>query len=185
VSARFSDLHLAHALPGRIRVRAHRFKRRPEHAHEVARRLATIHGVHQAEANPTTGSVTVHYEPSALRSVEFLLKLAAAFGLSAADIEPKELEEWLQAFGASPDGSMDVRRTFEGAWQGLNRVFADVTGGRVDLKFIFPVVLLVLGVRSVMGEEKLAFPKWYEFFWFAFGAYFTLNKPESQNDAAT
>lgn len=168
-----------------MRVRSHRFKHRPEHAHEVARNLTAIDGVQHAEANPTTGSVTLHYTPSALDSIEFLLKVAAAFGLSAVDVDPRKLEEWLQMFGASSDGRMDLQQTFEGAWQGINNVCSQITGGRMDLKFLFPLFLFVLGIRGLFFDEKLSLPKWYEFFWFAFGAYFTLNKPETQNDAAS
>jgi hypothetical protein len=50
---------------------------------------------------------------------------------------------------------------------------------------ILPLMLTAFGVRSLFVSEDLKVPSWYEFFWFAFGAYYTLNKPESPGDAAT
>jgi hypothetical protein len=96
------DLHVVHAILGRIRLRANQIRGRSQQAQEVARRLAAIQGVHRAEANSTTGSITLHYHPSALASVEFVAEIAAALGLIASGLEPSEVEALFQVLGVSP-----------------------------------------------------------------------------------
>lgn len=96
------DLHVMHAISGRIRLQANKIRGRSRQAQEVARRLAAIRGVDRAEANSTTGSITVHYRPSALDSVEFFAEIAAALGLIASGIEPSEVEALFQVLGVSP-----------------------------------------------------------------------------------
>jgi len=39
--------------------------------------------------------------------------------------------------------------------------------------------LVALGVRGVLAAERLIFPQWYDYFWFAFGTYHALNPSES------
>jgi hypothetical protein len=96
------DLHVVHAISGRIRLRMNQIRGRSQQAQEVARRLAAIRGVHRAEANATTGSLTLHYHPSALDSVEFFAEIAAALGLLASGLEPSEVEALFQVVGVSP-----------------------------------------------------------------------------------
>jgi hypothetical protein len=96
------DLRVAHAIPGRIRLQASRVRGRPGHAEEVARRLCAVRGVHRAHANPTTGSITVHYHRSALKSAEFFAEIAAALGLIAAGLDPTQVESMFRVLGISP-----------------------------------------------------------------------------------
>jgi hypothetical protein len=168
-----------------MRLKSSRLKEHPQYAHDIARKLSAIDGVHRAEANPTTGSMTVHYRPSALDSLEFVLKIAAAFGLSSVDLDPEELQSWLRAFGVSSDGVGTLKQGIEGLWGTLNDAVGQMAGRKADMKTLFPMALFFLGVRSFFVSDVLTAPKWYEYFWFAFGAYFTLNKPETQDDAAS
>jgi hypothetical protein len=56
----------------------------------------------------------------------------------------------------------------------LNVGVGKVTGG-MDLKVLLPVALFCLGIRSLVASEKLPFPAWYDFLWFAFGTFLALN----------
>jgi copper chaperone CopZ len=114
------DLHVVHAIPGRIRLRAPRIRGRPQHAQEVARQLSTVQGVRRADANPATGSITVHYHPSALDSVEFFAEIAAVLGLIATGLGPSEVEALFKVLGVSP---ADVRASL-GAAIGPNLALA-------------------------------------------------------------
>jgi hypothetical protein len=96
------DLRVAHAIPGRIRLLAPRVRGRSGHATEVARRLGAVRGVHRAHADPTTGSITVHYHRSALESAEFFAEIAAALGLIAAGLDPIQVEAMFRVLGISP-----------------------------------------------------------------------------------
>jgi Heavy metal associated domain 2 len=96
------DLHVAHSIPGRIRLRTPKIRGRPRHAQEIVRKLSAVPGVRRAGANPATGSITVHYHPSALDAVEFFAEIAAALGLIAEGIGPGEVEAVFKVLGVSP-----------------------------------------------------------------------------------
>jgi hypothetical protein len=96
------DLHVAHATPGRLRLRAPGIRGKPLRAAELAEKLSTVPGVQRAHADSTTGSVTVHYHVSALKSAEFFAETAAALGMVAVGLEPGEVEAMLRLVGVSP-----------------------------------------------------------------------------------
>jgi hypothetical protein len=121
------DFHVMHSIPGRIRLRTHKLRGRPEHTQEIVRRLSAIKGIHMADANPMTGSITVHYHPSALDSVEFFAEIAAALGLIAIGLEPSEVAALFKVFGASP---AEIRESYG---QGIGRNIA------------IPIALLAMG----------------------------------------
>ena len=95
-------LHVMHSIPGRIRLTAHTLYGLSRSADETVRKLTAIHGVHHVEANPTTGSLTMHYDHSALESVGFFAEVAAALGLIAEGIDPGTVETLFNLVGASP-----------------------------------------------------------------------------------
>lgn len=108
------DLQVAHATPGRLRLRAPRLMGNHGRAEAVGQRLAAIEGVHRATADPTTGSVTIHYHLSALKSVEFFAEVAAALGLVATGLDPGAVEAMFQLLGVSPAA---LRAAWgDGAW---------------------------------------------------------------------
>ncbi|HEU4683322.1 MAG TPA: hypothetical protein VFS39_02310 [Nitrospira sp.] len=110
------DLNVAHSISGRIRLRAPKLQGRPKCAEEVGRRLSAIRGMHTANANPTTGSITMNYNPSALDSMVFLAEVAAALGLVAAGLDPRGVEAMFKVLGVSP---AEIRRSFDGIGLGL------------------------------------------------------------------
>jgi len=110
------DLNVAHSISGRIRLRARKMQGRPKCAEEVGRRLSVIRGMHKAEANPATGSITMNYNPSALHSVEFLAEVAAALGLVAGGLDPRAVEAMFKVLGVSP---AEIFKSFGGIGQEL------------------------------------------------------------------
>jgi hypothetical protein len=181
-------LHLEHAIPGRVRVKYSRMKANPELAEDLHRKLSAIGGVTHVQTQPTIGSVTVHYHPHAGTSKDFLFKLAAAFGLSLAHIDAGELEEWLALLGARTNGAQPgaaIAESMESLTDLIETGITKLSRRELNMGVLLPVVLTAFGVRSLFTSDYLKSPSWYEFFWFAFGAYYTLNKPESPGDAAT
>jgi Heavy metal associated domain 2 len=121
------DLHVVHSTPGRIRLRAHKMRGRPKHAQEVVRRLSAVRGMHKAKANPTTGSITVHYHPSALDSVEFFVEVAAALGLIVAGLDPGAVKALFNVLGVSP---AEIRKSL---------------GDGIGQKVVIPIAIFALG----------------------------------------
>jgi hypothetical protein len=66
----------------------------------------------------------------------------------------------------------------------LNQRIESATGGTLDLRFLVPASLLVGGLVRLMAAKKAPSPTWYDFLWFAFGTYFTLNRDVSPGGPA-
>ena len=182
------DLQLEHAIPGRVRVKYPRMKANPRMAEDLHHKLSAIDGVTHVQTQPTIGSVTVHYHPDAATSKDFLFKLAAAFGLSLAHIDADQLEEWLALLGARTNGANPgtaLAESMESLSKLIETGITKLSRRELNMGFLLPLVLTALGVRSLFVSEDVKVPSWYEFVWFAFGAYYTLNKPERPGDAAT
>lgn len=96
------DLHVVHSIPGRLRLRARNLYGRPRSADHLVRKLSAIQGVHHVEANPNTGSVTMHYHHSATASVAFFAEIAGVLGLVAEGIDPSAVEGLFELVGGSP-----------------------------------------------------------------------------------
>ena len=54
-----------HSIPGRLRVKVAAIRRQPEKAGVLANWLTLQQKIHQAQANPITGSVILEYDPQA------------------------------------------------------------------------------------------------------------------------
>jgi hypothetical protein len=179
-------IRVEHAIPGRLRLKYHPMKSNRALAQDLHRKLSSIEGVTHVETQPTIGGVTVHYEARLVDSIDFFLKIAAAFGLAAADIDPKEIEEWMQLLHISGNGAaQSVPDLMQSLGQSLEAGITKLSRRELNMGIILPMILTALGVRSLLLSEQLRAPSWYEYFWFAFGTYYTLNKPESPGDAAT
>lgn len=97
------DLHVVHSVAGRIRLRARKLYGQSQHAaDDIVHKLSAIHGLHKAEANPTTGSITMHYDHSALDSVAFFAEVTAALAMIAEGLDPSSVETLFNIVGTSP-----------------------------------------------------------------------------------
>ena len=106
------DVQVMHMTPGRIRLKARNLCGQPQSAEAITRKLSAVQGIHNVEANSTTGSLTMHYHPSALDSVTFFAEVAAALGMIAEGIDPSEVETLFTVVGTSPadvDRALDHR----------------------------------------------------------------------------
>jgi cation transport ATPase len=175
------EVKVVHAIPGRVRLKYHRLRKSPQMSRTIHGKLSAIKGVKRAEANPTTSSVVVHYDPGQ-KSIELFLEIAAVFGLAAADVDAMELLPSLLTDTFDSEGS---GREWDQLWKTIENSIPNLSHQDMNLGLIVPAALCFLGARSLMVSDVWQMPRWYEYFWFAFGVYFTLNKPESPADAAT
>jgi hypothetical protein len=170
----YRDVYLVHVLPGRIRLKMEALKRNPSLAKEIQERLAPIKEAKQIQINPTTGSILVVFNPESSHSPDFHLKMAHALGISLPDVSAtKNGNPGIQGNGCSPGSPAHLVQAICGS---LNSAVSSSTGGIGDLRILLPAGLFVLGLRSLLMTDKIAFPLWYDFLWFAFGSYFMLNR---------
>jgi hypothetical protein len=156
-------IRLVHAIPGRVRFKITDLKGDHDRAEQLQQRLSTIPGIEEAHVNPQTGSVIAFFDPAALESVEFQLSVASALGISLADVGSDLLAAWTAQYR---NGSTDHADQ-------LPLLGAD------SLRSLVPLVLVLLGVRSLLVADKLLVPSWYDYFWFAFGSYSILSRDPS------
>lgn len=181
-----TGVELVHAVPGRFRLRVGAAKGNPEVAVQLAELLADAPDVVRVEPNPATGSIVVRYRPAGgdwLPQVRDITQRLAPLvpGLEVAELAPQGGHT---DGGHRPHPSHQVTTLF----RDLNEGVASTTGG-IDLKFLLPASLVILGVGSFFSAERLSLPRWYDFLWFGFGTFMMLNAagvpaPKAAEEAA-
>lgn len=156
---RLEDIHLIHSLPGRIRFKLEGIKGKADQAREIEARLAAVHGIHSVQASYLTGSVVAKYDPAVLESLDLHFAIAKAMGIAPSDLNAEYLAKWY------------ARETDEAQFPAVESV--------QKWRIFLPLALCFLGIRGLLVTDKLIFPQWYDYFWFAFGTYTTLNPSET------
>jgi cation transport ATPase len=159
---RLEDIHLVHSLPGRIRFKLEGMKGKPDQAREIETGLAAVQGMHSVQASYVTGSVVARYDPSVLVSLDLHFAIARALGIPPSNLNAEYLAKWS---AEETNGVSSSTITMESIQ---------------NWRMLVPLTLCLFGVRSALVTDKLAFPQWYDYLWFAFGTYFALNPSEAE-----
>lgn len=182
-------IQMVHALPGRVRVKLPRLKGNAILAREIERMPTPLEGMHRVETSTTTGSVLVLYEPRLLATLDTeavgaLRALADMLGLSSEDVPMAELQPWLHAaMNGAPAGTSTTPGSGLSALFGsVNAGIPPVTGGWGELRTLVPLTLVLLGLRSLLLADRLPFPSWYEYLWFAFSTFVALHPSRSSSE---
>jgi hypothetical protein len=69
------NAYLQHVIDGRLRIKVPEIKRAPLKALEVVQALRRLHGIHDVQPNPTTGSVLVLFESEVIGPEQIVLTL--------------------------------------------------------------------------------------------------------------
>jgi hypothetical protein len=163
---------VAHAVPGRVRLKIPRVKENPELARQAQERLSRVPGIRGVKANPATGSLLILYDLAMLASVETLGPLGEIFGELFPEVAEEEmaagLQELLETEGEPPSAG------------GLPGVLAGLANPglfrNLNLNLLVPLSLLFLGVRRLTTSKENPFPAWYDYLWFAFSTFVMLNR---------
>jgi hypothetical protein len=158
---RLGDIHLVHSLPGRIRFKLEGIKGNPDQARETEARLAGLRGMHGVQASYVTGSVVARYDPSVLESLDLHFAIAKALGVAPSDLNAEYLAKWsAKETNGVPSSTMESIQNW---------------------RMLVPIALCLFGIRGLLVTDKLSFPQWYDYLWFAFGTYVALNRSEMAN----
>jgi copper chaperone CopZ len=162
--------HVASHTPGRVRVRVHHPHRHPELLNRVREQLRQTPGVDQVEVNPHSGSVLVHYDHHA-SSMDDILGALRDVGMIVGTVAGAD--ELPGDDGSDEAGTHSSTATgFVGTINDLDQRLSRVTGRKVDLKLLFPVVLGALGVQSaVRNGIGLSEVPAYILIWYAFDSF--------------
>src|SRR5262249_8659251 len=145
-------IHVAHAIPGRVRLRIDRLKGEPSFARQLETRFARIPGVSRVEASPVTGSVVLVHEHGR-RWQDSIPAIARALGAVAARLHAEPVARRLSA---TPEQVSDTPAPLTAGavndfFHGVDRSVRTTTGG-VDLQLLVPLALVALGVRGFFVE---------------------------------
>ncbi len=165
-----AGIELRHAIPGRVRLKIPAIKGEPELSREVQRQLAALPIVRRVEVNPVTASVLVLYDPADSAAIAQLGRLMIP-GLDLSALPGRD--EFAEAAGDEPTSPAVAVSAFT---RRLNEKLEAATGGAADLRFLVPASLFAGGLLRLLATRKVPSPTWYDFLWFAFGTYFTLNR---------
>jgi hypothetical protein len=172
-------LKVAHALPGRVRLKVAKVKGNPALARRAAEKLAQVPGIKQVEAKADTGSLLIHYELADLFSEEALDTLSVTLEELFPEIEVATLMAGLMSLtedpGAVAGAGSAVAQGISGSLSALNTEVRRFTGG-LDLRLLAPLTLIFLGLRGLWKTEKVTFPAWSDYLWFGFSSLVMLNR---------
>jgi Heavy metal associated domain 2 len=169
------SVRLAHASPGRIRLKVDDIKNNPQRAGDIEDKLRTVSGIRTVQASPVTGSLLLTYDEPALESMELPFAVAQILGISLNDLDPDDLQLLMshQSNGRKLSGA-SISDGLESTVRDMNAAVRRTVGA--DFGILLPLGLAVLGIRSLLVSEKTLVPSWHDYLWFAFSTYFILNR---------
>lgn len=166
--------------PGRVRIRLH-----PEHRQQavlgpIEQELRGCEGVSNVATNARTGSVLIQYDRHHL-SFDDVLALCHDLGMVAKDVTDAELipdDADQSAASVQPEvGHSSTAVTVMDALTDLDRRVSDLTGGKLDVKLLFPLSLGALAVRQIATSGLgLAEVPGYVLLWYAFDSFYKLHQ---------
>jgi hypothetical protein len=170
-------VHVAHAMPGRVRLKVDKVKGNPAFARKAQEKLSRMPGVKGVEVKPLTGSVLIYYDAAALLAEGTLAAFTGGFaelfpelGAAATTMGLESLLGRLAGDRQAPSAGNLMNSLGK-----VNAEVARLTGG-FDLKLLIPMTLLFFGVRSLWTAKKVTVPAWYDYLWFAFSTFVMLNQ---------
>jgi hypothetical protein len=164
---------IAHASPGRLRLRLPWLRADHAAATALADHIAGRPGVIEVAVRPRTGSVLCRYD--ARRTNAGKLIAAVQRETRVATVLRPGAAVPAATRAARPPGS-SVGRALVEAFRGLDEDIHAATSGRVDLGTLAGLGLLTAGAAEVAVTRKLPAPPWFSLAWWAFRT-FTMFEP--------
>jgi hypothetical protein len=166
MSTMLDRLRVISHFPGRLRVRAAKFRVVPSTGVEVASRLAREPGVTSATPSPVTGSLLIVYDPRRTQLEQLLSVVVAEGRLSGIDVDEEEQDVNPMA----PVPGERVRQVFRQVDSHVRRQVS----GKIDLRTGIPATLALLGLGSLL-VRPFAGPQWYHLVYWSCNFFVHLN----------
>jgi hypothetical protein len=170
------DAYVHHHLPGRLRLRVPAAKGEEDEMRELSSAIARAPGINQVEYNPLTGSILVRYS---LQQYKNLKSLESSLGAAAVPIalnnshpaHPRH--EWPHKHRMR--GRSIAARRVDSFFKQVDHDVRMATDNEVDLKFILPFGLAILGLVTLRYSATT--PLWLTLLIFAFNSFLGLHAP--------
>jgi len=187
-SATNMKLKIAHQVPGRVRMKIPAAKGNPALLQQISDIFAAIPGIEEIIANPTTGSVVLHYDTDRHDEFHGSLKQhydghdAATAGGHGATTELDKLTDSIAAEAEFLASHSHSARAVVDFVKKLDREIKLATNNNVDLKIVFAVAIIGLTVFEVGATA--ATPVWVTLAIFTVNHFIEMHERQSREDAA-
>jgi hypothetical protein len=171
--------HVAHHIPGRIRLKMQGQEDDHHLLEHVQRAISLIPEVNRIDVNQLTGSIVVEYDPAHFKHMlahatrataqQGLVRLVTPEAASTASVlgyAQKEMRE-LAHYSMTAKQVMALLHR-------ANLEFKHATANAIDLRTLLP---LCLSVYSLMTDKKEPSPLWVTLLIFSFNAFVSLHPP--------
>lgn len=176
--------HVAHAVPGRIRLKVDRFDLTDAFSDSLRSALASMPEVSDVRIQPMTGSITVY---SNMRRLDPATLSKRLNDLELIAVDPFTGDRYA---GISPPMS-ETARNIKSTFHGVDVRLGEITKGRWDLRTVVPFALGAMAIRAFIAEPAaLGAAPWFTLAWYAFDSFWKLNQghavvvddPEQETD---
>jgi hypothetical protein len=162
--------HVAHAVPGRIRLKVDRFELTDAFSDSLRSALSSMPEVSDVRIQPMTGSITVY---SGVRRLDPSTLARRLTELKLIELDPFTGDRYA---GISPPMS-ETARSIKSTFHGVDVRLGEITRGRWDLRTVVPFALGALAIRAFIAEPAaLGAAPWFTLAWYAFDSFWKLNE---------
>ncbi len=134
-----TSAYVAHALPGRLRLRIPEQRGNDAYFADLCERLSNRREFTAVTANAMTGGILLHLAPG----VAIPEVAAAATALSLFDVQSAAVPP------ARPPTSRNALTAASVSFKGADRLIAEASGGFLDLRSILFLLLLAMAIRQI------------------------------------
>ncbi len=173
-----ASAHIAHNVPGRMRIRVAGGKRDPRLLESVRACAAKVPGATRVQVNKDTGSVVIHYRNRTLKQFAEGLSeqglSSQAFQLSVPEIgEAGEMWSMMEHESEFLAAHSQLARSVVEETKRLDTAVKEATDNALDLKVLVPLGLAV--VSFVYLGTDISTPLWLSLGVFSFNSFVSLH----------
>lgn len=175
--------HIAHQVPGRIRLKVALGKRNPALLDEIKQLFATVPGIGRIAVNPTTGSLILHYDRA--RHLGFYEDFQDRYASHIATPPPTEVDSSLNMIQAETEflaTRSHAVRTVVDFCKSMDQSLRVATNNTIDLKIA--VAAGFAGLALVKIGVTASTPMWVTLAIFALNHMAEMNLPDPARSVA-
>lgn len=180
-------LHVAHQVPGRVRMKVASAKGNPELLKQIGETFGTIPGIERVSVNPATGSVVLHYDTD--RHDEFhggLERHYQSAGIQCCSPPNTEIDVLANKIADEADflaQNSHSARAIVDLFKKCDREIKLASGNMVDLKIVLAIG--IIGVTVLEVGATTATPIWLTLMIFSVNHAIEMHQPHRQAAAVT
>jgi hypothetical protein len=180
-------LHVAHQVPGRVRMKVASAKGNPELLKQIGETFGTIPGIERVSVNPATGSVVLHYDTD--RHDEFhggLERHYQSAGIQCCSPPNTEIDVLANKIADEADflaQNSHSARAIVDLFKKCDREIKLASGNMVDLKIVLAIG--IIGVTVLEVGATTATPIWLTLMIFSVNHAIEMHQPHRQAAAVS